>query len=147
MKTVPKGKSPSDFHSCLFKVIKACRYPAMKKFQNHLETFGLNVENYEQSNVKYDQELKNQMIIEEKNNNNDIERSFGKEIVFGQQVMLLHMESKKFLTVSRENSKKQTEAHILVLTKYPTTRSLFSFNPSLKYNVEGEKVNLEFLKF
>jgi hypothetical protein len=82
--------------------------------------------------IKYDREREQNRI--------EFERSIGKEVMYGQAIQLMHLKSKKFLTITRESAELQKDCVRLTLDEQGNANSVFFVMPYYKFRTEGQKV-------
>jgi hypothetical protein len=147
-----KTEFPLEYRECLFQVVKAGQYQALKYFKKELEQNQMSFENYKLE-TKSLMMAKVNMEKEMENNKQSSIVDHGKPILFGDSVLLFHIQrfeikhlqkSQKFLTVAKQNSDLQKDALKIALTGYPDRYAYFSILPSVKVKLEGEKVTYSF---
>lgn len=146
----PKNMYPKRFRECVFMIHNANQYKAQKRFKKALEQYGLkdfdfrNISQYDlqdQTNAKETlTQLQKKMEEERENNKIEHERAVGRRVVFGQPIQLLHVRSKKMLTVARESAELQKDCMKVTLDEYGNSASIFCILPFFKFKIEGENV-------
>lgn len=151
LKLLPKNQYPNRFRECVFMIHNANQYKAQKNFYKKLEQYGLkefdskNLDDYPELNSEAKEILSNlqeKMEEERRKNETEHENALGRKIQFGQTIQLLHVRSKKFLSVARESAELQRDCLMTVLDEHGSSACYFTFLPFFKFKIEGEQVLL-----
>eukprot|EP01080_Neovahlkampfia_damariscottae_P003056 gene3056-5226_t len=147
VQTTKQEPFPLNYRECLFQVIKAGQYQALKAFKKEIENAQIPFENFKLEQIT-DKTLKKKLSILEKEMKKEMDNNWqsnfvsnrGKPILYGDSVLLFHVQSQKYLTVAKQNSEIQKDALKIVLTSHPDRYAFFSILPSIKVKIEGEKI-------
>ena len=77
---------------------------------------------------------------EDERNRELITKSFGELVKYGDEIQLMHMDSKGFLAAKNECSKTEQIGYKLEIMKQATPRMVFTFEPRYKSHSIGETI-------